>query len=95
MPSVEKDATIHPLAPVIGKWVAQSAARKSYDVPALIEQIEAPLADYLLEGDQGHLELIHEPCGESLLVTLHVHLDTLTRLAREHECSGPSGGPDA
>jgi len=44
------------------------------------------LAEYLLEGDQGHIEVTHEPCGQSVLQTLRVHVDTLARIAREHVC---------
>lgn len=48
--------------------------------------------DYLIEADQGHMELTHELCGERLLLTLRVHLDTLTRIVREHVCTNPPGG---
>lgn len=43
-------------------------------------------SEYLLEGDQGHIEIIHEPCGEQVLLTLRVHLDTVDRLADKHVC---------
>lgn len=44
------------------------------------------LAEYLIEGDQGHIEVTHEPCGEQVLLTMRVHVDTLARIAREHTC---------
>lgn len=44
------------------------------------------LSEYLIEGDQGHMSVIHEPCGQEVLLTLRVHMDTLARIAREHIC---------
>ena len=49
--------------------------------------------EYLIEADQGHMDVIHEPCGARLLTTLHVHLDTLTRIAREHACLPDAQAP--
>lgn len=53
---------------------------------------ERALAEYLIEGDQGHMSVIHEPCGQEVLLTLRVHVDTLARIARKHTCS-PSENP--
>ena len=39
-------------------------------------------------GDgQDAIEVIHEPCGTRVLVTMTVHLDTLVRIAPDHRCS--------
>lgn len=36
---------------------------------------------------EGAMRIVHEPCGECLLTTETVHLDTIARLVNEHRCS--------
>lgn len=62
-------------------------ARHAEDGPRPIERV---LAEYLVTADEGHAEVVHEPCGEQVLLTLRVHVDTLARIAREHDCKSPT-----
>lgn len=57
-----------------------------------LKPVGADLSDVLIQGDDvavGAFRITHEPCGATLLFTQRVHMDTLVRIAAEHDCAEP------
>lgn len=68
-------------------WLEAQARLAVHVSPETAEEREADFLIVPMGHGQDAVQVIHEPCGEQVLATMTVHLDTLGRIAAGHVCA--------